>query len=53
MAKTDKELTAEIVCEIIRAWGISQNSTPIQSSQVPDIIKSIYDTVSKLDLREK
>lgn len=48
MPKTDKELTAEIVCEFIKAWGVSENAKPIQSNQLPDVIELIYETVSKL-----
>lgn len=48
MAKSDKELTTEIVCEFIRAWGVAQNAQPIQSNQLPNIIESVYNTVSKL-----
>lgn len=30
MAKTDKEITSEIVCEFIRAWGTQDNCVPIK-----------------------
>lgn len=39
MAKTDKEITSEIVCEFIRAWGTQDNCVPIKMDVLPELIK--------------
>ena len=48
MPKTDKELTVEVVVALLNAWGRSPNGTPVQSSQVPSIIDSIYSKIHSL-----
>lgn len=49
MAKTDKELTAEIVCSFVNAWGVSSNCTPPRADGLCQLIEDVYDTVSKLN----
>lgn len=49
MSKTDKEITSEIVCEFIRAYGIQNNCTPVKQIELPNLIQKVYDTVHSLD----
>lgn len=49
MAKTDKELTTEIICSFINAWGTQQNCVPVKSSELPGLIKSVYNAVHSLE----
>ena len=49
MAKTDKEITSEIVCEFIRAWGTQDNCVPIKMDVLPELIKKTYNTVHSLE----
>lgn len=46
--KTDKELTAEIVCSFINAWGTQHNCIPVKQDQLPSLIKEVYETVHSL-----
>lgn len=48
MAKTDKELTAEIVCSYIHAWGTQANCTPVKQNNLPSVIKDVYNTIVNL-----
>lgn len=48
MAKTDKELTVEIVCSHINAWGTQENCSPITNEDLPEIIKSVYNVIHSL-----
>lgn len=34
MAKSDKEITSEIVCEYIRAWGTQNNCVPVKRTEL-------------------
>lgn len=52
MAKTDKEITSEIVCEFLRAWGTQNNCVPIKMDVLPELIKITYKTVHSLKLPE-
>lgn len=52
MAKTDKEITSEIVCEFIRAWGTQNNCVPIKMDVLPELIKTTYKTVHSLEMSE-
>lgn len=49
MAKTDKEITSEIVCEFIRAWGTQSNCVPIKMEVLPELIKTTYKAVHSLE----
>lgn len=49
MAKTDKELATEIICSYIHAWGTQNNCVPVKHSELPSLIKDVYDTVHSLD----
>lgn len=49
MAKTDKEITSEIVCEYIHAWGTQNNCVPVKHSELPGLIKDVYDAVHSLE----
>lgn len=49
MNKTDKELTAEIVCSYMNAWGTQNNCIPVKQDQLPSLIKDVYNTISQLD----
>lgn len=52
MAKTDKEITSEIVCEFLRAWGTQSNCVPIKMDVLPELIKTTYNTVHSLEIPE-
>lgn len=49
MAKTDKELMAEIVCAHIHAWGTQDNCTPLKNDSLPSLIENVYNTIHSLD----
>jgi predicted transcriptional regulator len=49
MAKTDKELTVEIVCSHINAWATQEKCVPIKQAELPELIKSVYNTIVGLD----
>lgn len=49
MSKTDKEITSEIVCEFIRAWGTQNNCVPVKQDALPSLIQKVYNTVHSLD----
>lgn len=53
MAKTDKELATEIVCSFINAWGTQQNCVPVQSEELPNLIKSVYNALHSLNESEE
>ncbi len=48
MAKTDKELTAEIVCSYIQGWCSSPRSETLQPNYVADMIQTVFDAVHSL-----
>lgn len=48
MPKSDKELTAEIVIEVIRAYP-EHRSGPLKLDQVEEIIRRVYKTVRSLE----
>lgn len=52
MAKSDKEITSEIVCEYIRAWGTQNNCVPVKHTELAGLIKDVYDTVHSLKKSE-
>ena len=52
MAKTDKELTSEIVCEFIRAWGTQNNCLTVKSEVLPNVIKIVYNAIHSLEVSE-
>lgn len=52
MAKTDKELTSEIVCEFIRAWGTQNNCVPVKAEVLPNVIKIVYNAIHSLEVSE-
>ena len=49
MAKTDKELTSEIVCEFLRTWGTQNNCVPIKTDALPGLINTVYNTIHSLE----
>lgn len=49
MPKTDKELTVEIVCAHINAWGTQDECTPLTDDDLPQLIERIYNTIHSLD----
>lgn len=49
MPKTDKELTVEIVCAHINAWGTQDGCTPLTDDDLPSLIENIYNTIHSLD----
>jgi len=53
MAKTDKELTAEIVCAHLNAWGTQHNCTPVKNAELPNLIKTVYDAIHSLEASSK
>jgi predicted transcriptional regulator len=48
MSKTDKELTTEIVCSYINAWGSQTNCIPVKQDQLSNLIEDVYKTVANL-----
>ena len=48
MAKTNKELTAEIVIAYVQSWNNSQYTKPIQPSELVDTIQTVYSTICDL-----
>lgn len=52
MSKTDKELTVEIVCAHINAWGTQHNCTPLKNSDLPGLISSVYEAIHSLGANE-
>lgn len=48
MCKTDKELTVEIVNNFITDWYSSNKTTPINSTGLEDLIKSVHSTLQNL-----
>lgn len=47
MAKTDKELTAEVMCAYLHAWGNAGKGSP-NLVDVPAGIKAIHNAFSEL-----
>lgn len=52
MAKTDKELTSEIICEFLRAWGTQSNCVPVKADVLPSVIKTVYSAIHSLEAPE-
>lgn len=52
MAKTDKEITSEIVCEYLRAWS-GQGKEPTKWKDLSPLIEMVYKTVSNLENQSK
>ena len=48
MAKTNKELTAEIVIAYVQSWNNSQYTKPMQPDELVDTIKTVYSTICGL-----
>lgn len=48
MAKTNKELTAEIVSTYIQAWFSSSRTAAMKANDVADIIAVVYDAIAGL-----
>jgi hypothetical protein len=48
MAKTDKELTVEIVNSVVTSWNSREGAALLQPTDVSEFIKSIYNTISTL-----
>ena len=48
MAKTDKELTAEIVIAIINSWS-GEGKRPLDPNLVPGVIQGIYNEIHGLE----
>jgi predicted transcriptional regulator len=49
MAKTDKELTTEIVCSYIHAWGTQEKCIPVKHNELPSLIEDVYNAIVNLD----
>ena len=49
MAKTDKELMAEIVCAYIHAWGTQERCVPVKHTELPGLIKDVYNAIHSLE----
>lgn len=47
MAKTDKELTAEIVIAHLNSWS-GEGKTPTKSNDLPYVIELVYNAVHGL-----
>lgn len=48
MVKTDKELTVEVVNNFVNSWNARSNTTALQSSDLKDLIKTVYKTIKDL-----
>jgi hypothetical protein len=48
MSKTDKELTIEVVQTFIESLHAKQGTSPLNGTQVMDLIKSIHSTIQNL-----
>ncbi len=48
MAKTDKELTIEVVNTFIASWNNSPKTNAINSPQLIDLIKTVHKTIQDL-----
>ena len=48
VAKTDKELTAEIVNNYVASWNGAGNTQPIKTDTLLGIIKSVHKTIREL-----
>lgn len=48
MAKTDKELTVEIVNTYVASWNGSDKTNPINKPQLIDLIKDVHKTIQDL-----
>ena len=49
MAKTDKELTAEITSAFITAWFQRQSTAPLNGDSIANIIKDVYSAIHSLE----
>lgn len=49
MSKTDKELTTDIVCSYIHAWGTQSNCVPVKQKELPQLIRDVYNTIASLE----
>lgn len=52
MAKTDKELTTEIVCAFIESWNAKNGTQALNIGDVVDIIESVHQTIHALSKDE-
>lgn len=48
MAKTDKELTAEIVNNYVNSWNGSNRTNPLKFSELEEAIKLVHRTIRDL-----
>ncbi|SPT99128.1 Uncharacterised protein [Lysinibacillus capsici] len=48
MAKTDKELTAEIVSTYVTSWNGNGKTSPVNFTELTDLIKSVHKTLREL-----
>ena len=51
MAKTNKELSVEILCSLIDSWN-RDGIAPITVDVLPEMLGEIYDAVSSLDSKD-
>ena len=49
MSKTDKEITCDIVCEYIKAWGTQSNCVPVKVNDLDGLINNVYKTIHSLE----
>ncbi len=49
MAKTDKELTVEVVNSFISAWFGKTNTNILTGNDLASLIKDVYTSISSLD----
>lgn len=52
MAKTDKELTVELVNNYISSWNNSSNTTPANKPDFLSLLKDVHKVVKELDQTE-
>ncbi|BBF41969.1 hypothetical protein lbkm_0649 [Lachnospiraceae bacterium KM106-2] len=49
MNKSNKELTAEIVCTFIQSWNSNPKCNALQLGNIKELIQTTYDAISSLD----
>jgi len=49
MAKTDKELTVEVVNTFVTAWFSKSSNASLKGDTLPELIKDVYTTIANLE----
>lgn len=46
MAKTNQELTVEVVCAFLQAWG-GEGKRPCTAEELPNLISTVYNSIQE------